>query len=728
MKKCILTSLLLFLFHGVFTQDKKFVDYSYSFATPHRLTVCMPNSSDKTLLDVDKENIKMSWTTDDLRNKPLATFVPPATQWKTIVNPKLDGNNFKNPVWKRSQNWMPILNCNYNQNNVNLTIEAAGGNTAAILKIDIANNDSIRHEVTIICEAPSGYNPAWVQNDWDNNVLLAGWKDIADRILVFTVNSDSVSVPKGTAFSPVWTLKPGEKRSGWIIRPYKAFHSELKTLEKTDWNIEFELCINTWKNLINKSAKIFIPDIMVKDAYYACLSDCFVMRETVADGSVVAVPGTEIYRAASPFEPLIVSILFDQIGFNEDFFTNTNMFLEQQGDDGNWADPKGWAHLMWGASGIKSWAIMEHFLITGDTAFLKTNYPRMLASSKWQESQREKTRKYVNGEKSLTYGLMPRGMGDGGLRGKDGDIYDIFIPHNILAVYADKMTLEAAKILEKERDIILLKDIYDKGYNALLETMNKGAISENGYKWIPGVAGYTSGSRWAGLYAAFPCRLIDPYHELITGTIKKWESNVSKGGIPVNTGWMKDGMWVGITLDNLAEVLLLRGEGEKATNYLYAVLNHGTPLNTWCEERAQEPGTDKTSGDRQHLWTSVAVGRYLRDALVLEDKDTLKLGAGIARWWLEQGMQTGIEKAKTHFGELSYKINSDVARNKISVNIDIPDPNNLSKISLHIPHPSKKMIKSVSINGKTWTDYNRKKEDIYFYGYRGKCDLLIKYY
>ncbi len=128
--------------------------------------------------------------------------------------------------------------------------------------------------------------------------------------------------------------------------------------------------------------------------------------------------------------------------------------------------------------------------------------------------------------------------------------------------------------------------------------------------------GKTSGSRWGVLNALFPCGLLPPDHELITGTLRNIESQLSPGGIPVNTGWMADGMWVAITLDNMAEAHLARGKGDAAAEYLYATLNHGTPLYTWCEERGQEPGTTKITGDRQHLWTPVAVVRAVRDCLV----------------------------------------------------------------------------------------------------------------
>ncbi|HKM56705.1 MAG TPA: hypothetical protein VJY33_25095 [Isosphaeraceae bacterium] len=210
-----------------------------------------------------------------------------------------------------------------------------------------------------------------------------------------------------------------------------------------------------------------------------------------------------------------------------------------QEPDGNWADPKGWGHLMWGGSGFKAWAAMEHYRLTGDREFLARVYPRLAASSRWQERERSRTRMIQTGERPLTYGLMPRGMGDCGLM-DDGDLYGVFLPHNIWAVYADRLALEAAEILGRTSDIDELRQIHDSGRADLLADLDRGAIREADYRWIPGVPAKTSGSRWGVLNALHPCQLLPPEHELISGTIRKIESNVSPGRLPIHTGWLAE--------------------------------------------------------------------------------------------------------------------------------------------------------------------------------------------
>jgi hypothetical protein len=295
---------------------------------------------------------------------------------------------------------------------------------------------------------------------------------------------------------------------------------------------------------------------------------------------------------------------------------------------------------------------------------------------------------------------MPRGMGDGGLMGEDGTFYGVFFIHNFFAVYADRLAFEAARILGYEADLPELETIVLSGSSDLLAALEAGAIQEDGYRWIPGVPGYTVGSRWGALYSAFPCQLLPADHPLVTGTIRKIESQLSPGGIPMNTGWLQDGMWVAITLDNLAEVLLRRNEGDKAIAYLLATLEHGTPLFSWCEERGPEPNTTRCTGDRQHLWTPLSVSRFLRDALVMEDERTLHLARGVERTWLIQPGGVGVEGMSTWFGQLDYhlELNTQTGHLEGWINMEKCAP---GRLVLHLRLPEKMRIADIRASG-TW--------------------------
>lgn len=700
---------LVLLATSCFAADK--VDFSYSFAPPHRITVAAPSSSNKTLLDVEPGTLTAHWTYEDLRGMPLGIFKSPRLQWHVRMRPLLDGQPFPSSKWTRGERFLPMLDNLYEQTAASVRLEVIGGATADIIRVTVRNADTRPHKVAVECEVRSGWvahNPSWIEPGVDPDTLLACQSDRADRVLMFSMGASDYPTER-MKIVPGWTLAAGETRTGWIVRPYEAYQENLAALRLRNWAGEFAAAVGVWRDLLARSVRIHLPDAGVRHAYYSGLGDLYIMREPLAKGYMGGVPGTEVYRSSGAFEGALADTALDQAGFHADAADGLRVYLDMQEPDGNWADPKAWGHHMWGVSGMKAWTGMEHYRLTGDRAYLEALYPRLRASSRWQELQRRKTRVFVGGQRTPEYGLMPRGMGDGGLMHGD-DYFGVFYTHNILAVFADKLSVEAAQILGRNADAAELRRIYETGLADLAASLEAGAIEESGFRWIPGSPRDTSGSRWGGLYALFPAGLLPPDHPLITGTIRKLEQKLSPGGQPVNTGWMTDGAWVAITLDNLAEALLVRGEADRAADYLYSTLNHGTPLYSWCEERGQEAGTKKTSGDRQHLWTPLAVVRYVRDALVFEQGADLHLAAGTARSWLEQDRSVGITGAPTHFGKVSYRITSDIGKQLLRAEVTPPARKAPGAIILHLRHPDRATLKSVKMNGKPWTDFDPKQE------------------
>ena len=665
------------------------VDFGYAFGTPHRLTVALPDSSDKTLLDLQAGNLRLAWTYDDLKRFPLCAFVTPQTQWEVRVQPEIDGQPFAQSAWTRLDGRLPVLVNTYADERGTVRLTVAGGATAAVARVELTNTSAAARCFSLRCFVPgcwAGLNPAWCNPTWARDLLQAGWKDRADRIIVMVLGGQDYEVPAMTTVLPNWRLGPGESRVAWVVRPYRAYLADAPVLRRRKWATEFTAAIRVWRKLLARAAQVTIPDSGVQHALEACLADLFVMREPVADGYVACCPGTECYRAPNQYESGIAAVALDQFGFHAESAAGYQVSLDLQEPDGDWSEPKGWAHHMWGGSGFKAWTGMEHYRLTGDRKYLRALYPRLRASSRWQERQRRTTRVLVAGERPLTYGLMPRGMGDAGL--KDGDdLYGVFLPHNIWAVYADQLSVEAAQILGKTKDLPELRRIYEIALADLRQALDRGAIREADYRWISAVPGKVTGSRWGAVNAAFPCGLLPPDHELITGTIRKMEERLSPGGLPIHTGWMVDGMWVAITLDNLAEVLLQRDDGDAVARYLYATLNHGTPLYTWCEERGQQPGTTECSGDRQHLWTPVAVVRMIRDCLLFEDSRCLHVGRGLDRDWLAAG-PVGVRRGPTHFGPVSFTLRFDPQAQQLTGWVDVKGTHDLERLVVHARLPA----------------------------------------
>ncbi|MEO6002039.1 MAG: hypothetical protein ABIZ04_20730 [Opitutus sp.] len=675
------------------------VDFSYAFGYPHRVTAGLPDSSDRTLVDCAPGSVTLSWSYGNLTNFPVASFMTNRTQYRIAIQAEVDGQKIAESKWGRVEGWMPSLLATFPHAAVQSSIEVIGGRHATIGRVRFTNTDTRSHQVALDCTVPGkwlGVSMAFVdpeQNARDRDSLMCGWLDRADRVMISVLGGDEYPLAANT-LHPQLQLKPGETRDLWVIRPYRSYESMLPELRRRDWSREFEEGKAVWRELIGRATQLKLADAGVRNAYYAGLADFFIMREPVARDYLGIVPGTEQYRAANPTEGAIVSVALVQADLSLEAMEGYRMSLDQQGFDGNWADPEGWAWGCWFCSGLKSWYVMEHYRNTLDRDFLAGVFPRMMASSRWQERQRARSRVLVDGHRTINHGLMPRGMGDAGLK-NDDSLYGVFLPDNIWAVFGDEMTWRAAEALGLVNEAAEARRIYETAQADLLIALHDGAIKEEGYRWIPGVANKTSGSRWGALNAAFPTRVLPANDELITGTLRKMETALSPGGIPMHTGWMEDGMWVAITLDNVAETHLLRGNGDAFAKYLYATLNHGTALYSWCEERGPEAGATKTTGDRQHLWTPVAVVRAIRDGLALEDGTTLHLGRGADRSWLTRGPLGG-DRFSTHFGHVSYELQYDAVAAEVKGKVTLTASRRPGTLQVHVRLPEGHKVVSVS--------------------------------
>jgi hypothetical protein len=108
-----------------------------------------------------------------------------------------------------------------------------------------------------------------------------------------------------------------------------------------------------------------------------------------------------------------------------------------------------------------------------------------------------------------------------------------------------------------------------------------------------------------------------------------------------------------------------------------------------------------------------------RNMLVLEEGPSLWIAKGTPRAWLGQDQKISVKNAPTYFGALAYEIVSDVKNKKITATIQVPERRPLKDIILRLRHPKAARIKSVTVNGQPWTDFNARKETINLAGVSG---------
>jgi hypothetical protein len=100
-----------------------------------------------------------------------------------------------------------------------------------------------------------------------------------------------------------------------------------------------------------------------------------------------------------------------------------------------------------------------------------------------------------------------------------------------------------------------------------------------------------------------------------------------------------------------------------------------------------------------------------RNMLVREaDDQTLFLGQATPRKWLEDGKRILVENAPTYFGPVSFQIESHVGSGTINANVTLRSNPRLHTLLVRLRHPESKQIRSVSVNGASWTDIDKQRE------------------
>ena len=634
------------------------VDFKYKFGTPHRLCISMPESSKKCLLDCSENGLTVSWSDDDLTKIPLGAFYGPKIQWYFYITVEENDIPIKSTHWQRLENRLPALYQTWKSKNVEIKLTVVSSKNCDIFKFHAVNNSLGKTKLAVIGKTKDlAFNSYWIDKESKYNALFAHYGDKSDRVLFFT--PEKVRELKSCSnLDIVFELDPKEEKDFFIIRPHKLTFDFLDKLQNHNWQAELDAVIEVWKKLYARVMKVEIPDKVVEDAYYACFGDIFITRELSSGGFMAGLAGTDLYRCLNGWEPTIAAIVLDHSGmFLESEYVLRAMMSFQDEVSGRWDDYRSWGHDIWWVPGGRVRWIKEHYQYTKDKKMLSANFNRILKHVRWSHLQREKT-KILNddGSKPITWGLLPRGMGDGGLMDGD-DYYGFYTVSNIWHCYIIKVGFWAAEELNLIEEKQELKIYHDDAVECTINAIRNGAIREkDGTRWIPGAPQKTSGSRYGALNAVYPCELLDPFDELVTGTLKYLEKQKSEGGIPIDLGWLKGGLWVAMALDNLAYAHIAREEYDEAADYLYPTLNHGTPLFTWCEERLPEPNSTTVLGDVQHTWTPYIVTKFIRDSLLFEKNNELHVASVTNREWLHNGLSLGLENAHTHFGIVNFKI------------------------------------------------------------------------
>ena len=96
----------------------------------------------------------------------------------------------------------------------------------------------------------------------------------------------------------------------------------------------------------------------------------------------------------------------------------------------------------------------------------------------------------------------------------------------------------------------------------------------------------------------------------------------------------------------------------------------------------------------------------------MEKGKELWLSPFVTNNWMKDRMVVGIKNAPTYFGPVSYTITSHAAQGYIEAVINPPTRQAPEEIVIRLRHPEGMKMKSVTVNGKNYTEFDADRDII----------------
>ena len=372
-------------------------------------------------------------------------------------------------------------------------------------------------------------------------------------------------------------------------------------------------------------------------------------------------------------------------------------------------------------TGCILYAFGEHYFYTRDRRWLESVAPALIKACDWIINQRQHTKSTdAQGQKVLSYGLLPSGEPYDATTSQKEPYYFCFTDG--FTYKGLRRAAEALADINHPDGPHLLKEA--DGYrDDILEVMRRTRQTDSSLPPYPeqlyGPDGW--GSFATGAISLIDAGLLDPddpaFVAIESYMKKHFNQNVLglTGRCPSEDPARKGSSYYVIESDNIYHYAwVLRGEVEKSLLILYSALGLGVDKQTLCAverillyDRRYAPFSVNTSNGAD-------LCSMIRRTLLIEKDSELSLLAAAPRRWLEAGKKIEVEDAPTYFGKMNLKVESQVDEQKIVADLALESDrkDKIRRIRLRLPHPTKKPMQQVTVNGVAWKSFNTESEVI----------------
>ncbi len=547
------------------------------------------------------------------------------------------------------------------------------------------------HWCVVDCESGN----VWLMIEPGNGLTLKSREPIADE-----------KNPR-IEFDCTGTLADGETREITVKLTSPTIPAaDVATLAALDFVNARAATVKYWEGWLAQGAKFEAPEKVVNDLFRANLWHAL-MLPRFRDEHIDLPYSNFGYGQSNADWPINQGVYVDYMifglrGYNavaeEEF---TSMFQTQQKPDGRVG-----GYAEWGVySPGMLYPIAQNFLLSGDRVSFERLLPASLKAMDWCLGQVAKSQKNKEAPGLIVAPLNDRTRADRAWGFPNGYFVaglDIFA--RALAAYGHPRAAGVATVAKKMHADVTAA--FARG------SVKSPVVQLADGTWI----------NYVPCDATTPRRMLEEWYptDVDVGPV-----HMARLAVINPRGWLSTAM-LHDHEDNLflnqwgaanepvynqqATVYLYRDEPEAAIRSFYSMtacaFSHHqlTPLeHRWAwGQYYMPPSTDGA-------WFELYRNMLLNE---LSGEGTLFIGQAVPRAWLADGKTIAVEKAPTYFGPVNLNITSATVRGSISAKVEFASDRRPATLLVRLRHPEKKPIRSATVNGAEWKDFDAARETL----------------
>jgi hypothetical protein len=454
-----------------------------------------------------------------------------------------------------------------------------------------------------------------------------------------------------------------------------------------------------WDTLLQRGAEFVTGVRQLDDLYKTSLINIFLLRTQhagVGEGGqdlYVVKPGATVYDAFWYRDGGYIVTALNVAGHPGEAEKSLRLFWQENlpGIFGAWGQQSSgaWEAPLneWDGQGQALWALVHHYEVTGDKAWLRKAYGSIRKGARWIKNATAQSEiRNEHGDKPIYFGLLPVGYGEA-----IGEGYMYY--HNFWGVMGIQYAIVAADALQEEEDAKWMRKTYEEFRSNLLASVKLAYERVGNGQFIPASPFDPGLPIWGSMAALFPPRVLDPHDPMISTTLDRMARHSQENEY---TFFNRKKMWTYITAD-WAMCYLLRNDLPMFYKLFDGYVAHASPTNAWVEEIYLD--SHLGTGDMPHGWAAAQYVHLHRNCLVFENNDNLDLCWGVQPDWLSDGTRLLVKRAPTRFGRIDFELRRSGGTIAFDYHL-APGMGQAAarEVRLHLP-PDLKGVSSFRING-----------------------------